>query len=73
MTDIHSIPGYSGICRCCFSPIRCGEEMRLRLGGLLFHRRCVENNLGSHYVVLEYRRAARRKRKEAITTEVEKQ
>lgn len=67
MTEIHSIPGYSGICRCCFQPIRCGEETQLRPGGLLFHRRCVDNNPGSHYVALERRRAARQE------TEMKKQ
>lgn len=51
------IPGYSGICRCCFNPIKSGEETRLREDGLLFHRQCVESHPGNYYVKLERRRA----------------
>jgi len=58
------IEGYSGICRQCFCPIKIGDEMQLRPGGPLFHRKCVQEHPDGHYVKLELRKAARQRQKE---------
>lgn len=63
MDKPYVIPGYPGICRCCFNPILTGEEMRFRPNGLLFHQKCVRDYPHSHYVKLEMRRVARQKKR----------
>ena len=65
MSETRSTSGYSGICSCCFAPIKTDDEIQLRPEDMLFHQRCVEDNPRSHYIVLEHRRAARLKEKEA--------
>jgi hypothetical protein len=46
---------YSGICACCFEPIKTGEETQLRENGRKFHTKCVEEKPNSYYVRLEKR------------------
>lgn len=54
------IEGYEGICRECFCPVSDGEGTRLRDGGMLFHKKCVDNPPNSgYYIKLERRRVKR--------------
>jgi hypothetical protein len=58
------IEGYSGICACCFGPIKNGEETQLREGGRKFHKHCIEDHPDNYYVKLEKRLAKTAKRLE---------
>lgn len=53
------IPGYSGICACCFGLIKDGDETHIREGSRTFHKSCVQNSPGNYYVKLEKRNLAR--------------
>ena len=57
----YQVPGYEGICRECFEPIKNGEGIRLREGGLLFHAKCVDRNPDGHYITQERRMSGARK------------
>ena len=57
----NGIPGYEGICRECFCPIKTGEGFRFRDKGLLFHTRCVDEHPNGYYIKLERRRVNRSK------------
>lgn len=51
------IPGYEGICRDCFEPVKNGEGYRFYDGGRLFHKKCVEKYPDGLYIRSERRRA----------------
>lgn len=55
-----SIPGYAGICTCCFEPVKNGEEYRFPGSKTTFHARCVELNPNSYYIRRERRRSEKR-------------
>jgi hypothetical protein len=63
------IEGYSGICACCFEPIKTGEEAQIRVGGRNFHKRCIKERPGTYYVKLETRNAIRQAKKEVLIKE----
>ena len=46
----YRVPGYEGICRECFWPVSTGEGIRLREGGLLFHKKCVDEYPDGFYI-----------------------
>ncbi len=50
---------YAGSCACCFELISHGDEVQIRKGGRMFHKKCIEAHPDNYYVKLERRNLAR--------------